>query len=42
MKLYIFMNRNKKPLQEKFGLKNINGDWVTDEEEIKTQLKQQW
>ncbi len=41
-KLYTFMNRNKKPVQEKFGLKNINGDWITEEEEIKIQLKQQW
>ncbi len=41
-KLYTFMNRNKKPVQEKFGLKNINGEWITEEEEIKSQLKQQW
>ncbi len=41
-KLYTFMNRNKKPLQETFGLKNKEMNWVTDEEEIKTQLKQQW
>ncbi len=35
-KLNTFMNRNKKPIQEKFGLKNNNGEWVTDQEEIKT------
>ncbi len=41
-KLYTFMNKNKKPVAEKFGLKNKNGEWVTEESEIKKQLKEQW
>ncbi len=41
-KLYSFMNKNKKPIQEKFGLRDNQGNWVSDEEDIKRQLRLQW
>ncbi len=41
-KLYTFMNKNKKPVVEKFGLKNNKGEWITEDSEIKNQLKRQW
>ncbi len=41
-KLYSYMNQNKKPVQEKFGLKNEQGQLVTKENEIKEQLRAQW
>ncbi len=41
-KLYSYMNRNKKSVQEKFGLKNEQGILVTTDIEIKEQLRVQW
>ncbi len=41
-KLYTFMNKNKKPVMEKFGLKNNKGEWITKDLDIKNQLKMQW
>ncbi len=41
-KLYSFMNRNRKPVWEKFGLKNKGGLLVTEEQDIKKELYAQW
>ncbi len=41
-KLYSYMNRNKKQVNEKFGLKNKDGLLVTKDHEIKEQLRVQW
>ncbi|MCP4976741.1 MAG: hypothetical protein GY931_11310, partial [Maribacter sp.] len=41
-KLYSFMNRHRKPVREKFGLKNKDGLLVTDEQDIKKELHAQW
>ncbi len=38
-KLYSFMNRNKKPVQEKFGWKNNDGNLITEENDIKRELR---
>ncbi|MCP4975685.1 MAG: hypothetical protein GY931_05945, partial [Maribacter sp.] len=40
--LYSFMNKNKKPVQEKFGLRDDQGHWVSKEVDIKRQLQLQW
>ncbi|MCP4976598.1 MAG: hypothetical protein GY931_10590 [Maribacter sp.] len=40
--LYTFMNKNKKPIQEKFGLKDPEGNWISNDEDIKRQLRIQW
>ncbi|MCP4977991.1 MAG: reverse transcriptase family protein, partial [Maribacter sp.] len=40
--LYSFMNKNKKPIQEKFGLRDSGGNWVSKEVDIKQQLRTQW
>ncbi len=40
--LYSFMNKNKKPIQEKFGLRDSGGNWVSKEVDIKHQLHTQW
>ncbi|MCP4976533.1 MAG: hypothetical protein GY931_10265, partial [Maribacter sp.] len=40
--LYSFMNKNKKPVQEKFGLRDDQGNWVSKEVDIKRQLRLQW
>ncbi len=41
-KLFTYMNKNKKPVAEVFGLKDENGSWITSEADIKLQLKKQW
>ncbi len=41
-KLYSFMNRNKKPIREKFGLKVGTGNWISDEQDIRRPLNYQW
>ncbi len=41
-KLHSFMNRNRKPVQEKFGLKNKDGVLDTEENDIKRELHAQW
>ncbi len=41
-KLYSYMNKNKKQVNEKFGLKNKEGLLVTKDHDIKEQLRAQW